>query len=115
MGPNQFCGRIEKLAFGTMAGKLKVLGTLIAIGGAMVLTFYKGVEINMISTHVDLLRHVHHGSNNSSHQRSAHHLLGALLAICSSTSNAIWLNIQVIQFNLISDQIAYIYIYTYIF
>ncbi|XVF45681.1 hypothetical protein PTKIN_Ptkin02bG0226900 [Pterospermum kingtungense] len=85
---------VEKLACETMAGKAKVLGTLIAIGGAMVLTFYKGVQINMKPTHVDLLRHGQNGSNSTHQSTTAHHLLGALLALCSSTSNAIWLNIQ---------------------
>ncbi|XWS67610.1 hypothetical protein CRYUN_Cryun04dG0020500 [Craigia yunnanensis] len=57
--------RLEKLAFGTMAGKAKVLGTLIGIGGAKLLTFYKGVQFNMGSTHLDLLHHGRHGSNSS--------------------------------------------------
>ncbi|WRX13333.1 EamA domain - like 10 [Theobroma cacao] len=83
---------LEKLAFGTMAGRAKVLGTVIGIGGAMLLTFYKGFQINMGSKHLDLLRHGRHGA--SSHAGSAHHLLGALLALCSCISYALWLNIQ---------------------
>lgn len=94
-----FHGRLEKLAFGTMGGRAKVLGTLIGIGGAMLLTFYKGVQFNMGSTHLDLL---HHGSHRaavaSSNSGSAHSLLGALLAFGSCISYALWLNIQVIQF-----------------
>ncbi|XWS40300.1 hypothetical protein CRYUN_Cryun18bG0128600 [Craigia yunnanensis] len=84
---------LEKLAFGTMAGRAKVLGTLIGIGGAMLLTFYKGVPINMGSTHLDLLPHGSHGAA-SSHPGSAHQLLGALLALGSCISYALWLNIQ---------------------
>ncbi|RVW24791.1 WAT1-related protein [Vitis vinifera] len=38
---------LEKLAIRTWAGKAKVGGTLLGIGGAMVLTFYKGPQINM--------------------------------------------------------------------
>ena len=105
MGPIQFYDRLEKLGFGTMTGKAKVLGTLIGIGGAMLLTFYKGVQINMGSTHLDLLNHGSHRAA-SSHPGSANHLLGALLALGSCISYALWLNIQAIRFNLIF-QIAY--------
>ncbi|KAL4302032.1 hypothetical protein GQ457_10G021950 [Hibiscus cannabinus] len=63
---------LEKLALRTMAGKAKVVGTVIGIGGAMLLTFYKGLQFS-ISTHIDLLPNGHHGSN-SSHAPSSHHL-----------------------------------------
>ncbi|MFQ6630374.1 hypothetical protein Gotur_008212 [Gossypium turneri] len=93
-----FCGLLglEKVGFGTMAGKAKVLGTLIGIGGAMLLTFYKGVQINTGSVHLDLVHHQHHGaaSSYSSHPSSAHHLWGALLALGSCISYALWLNVQ---------------------
>ncbi|XWS55191.1 hypothetical protein CRYUN_Cryun10bG0153400 [Craigia yunnanensis] len=84
---------LEKLGFGTTAGRAKVLGTLIGIGGAMLLTFYKGVQINTGPTHIDLLSHGSHGAA-SSHPGSANHLLGALLALGSCISYALWLNIQ---------------------
>ncbi|XP_022762248.1 WAT1-related protein At1g68170-like [Durio zibethinus] len=84
---------LEKLALGTMAGRAKALGTLIGLGGAMQLTFYKGIQINMGSTRLDLLHHGRHGAI-SSHAASAHHLLGALLALGSCISYALWLNIQ---------------------
>ncbi|MBA0712160.1 hypothetical protein Golax_011278, partial [Gossypium laxum] len=79
-----------------MAGKAKVLGTLIGISGAMLLTFYKGVQINTGSVHLDLVHHQHHGaaSSYSSHPSSAHHLWGALLALGSCISYALWLNVQ---------------------
>ncbi|KAK6240615.1 hypothetical protein SCA6_006004 [Theobroma cacao] len=84
--------RMEKLAFGTMAGKAKVLGTLIGIGGAMLLTFYKGVQIKMWSTHIDLVHHGGHGA--SSHSASAHTLWGALLAFTSCITYTLWLIVQ---------------------
>ncbi|KAE8724735.1 WAT1-related protein [Hibiscus syriacus] len=83
---------LEKLAFKTIPGKAKVLGTAIGIGGAMLLTFYKGLQIN-ISTHIDLLPHGHHGFN-SSNARPTHQLLGALLAFACCICYALWLNIQ---------------------
>ncbi|KAJ9701315.1 hypothetical protein PVL29_006593 [Vitis rotundifolia] len=49
---------LEKLAIRTRAGKAKVTGTLLGIGGAMVLTFYKGPQINIWSTKLFLLRNL---------------------------------------------------------
>ncbi|KAG7968414.1 hypothetical protein I3843_08G152900 [Carya illinoinensis] len=89
---------LERLALGTTAGKAKVLGTLIGIGGAMLLTFYKGPEINIWLTNVNLLSH-----DNSQHQSRGHdsttlepenRLLGCILALGSCLSYATWLIIQ---------------------
>ncbi|KAK3184952.1 hypothetical protein Dsin_032238 [Dipteronia sinensis] len=87
---------LEKLGIRTMAGKAKVLGTLLGIGGAMLLTFYKGVEINPSSTHIDLLHHDHpySGHMSSSHTSSTKYLLGLLLALGSCFSYAFWLIVQ---------------------
>ncbi|KAB2628488.1 WAT1-related protein [Pyrus ussuriensis x Pyrus communis] len=51
--------RLEKLNLRSLTGKAKVVGTLMGIGGAMLLAFYEGVEIKIWSTHVDLLRTSH--------------------------------------------------------
>ncbi|KAK9286564.1 hypothetical protein L1049_014963 [Liquidambar formosana] len=82
---------MERLRFGTLAGKAKVLGTLMGIGGAMILTFYKGVEIDIWSTHIDLL---HNGQLSGSHVTSPHNLLGSLLALANCLSYALWLIVQ---------------------
>ncbi|KAJ4847383.1 hypothetical protein Tsubulata_018023 [Turnera subulata] len=90
------CFRLEKAGIGTLAGKAKVIGTVIGIGGAMVLTLYKGPEIKMLSTHIDLLKHIH------THGKEVHHLtpshasqvLGCLLALASCFSFALWLIVQ---------------------
>ncbi|XP_058191857.1 WAT1-related protein At1g25270-like [Rhododendron vialii] len=87
---------MERLGFGTWAGKAKVAGTLLCIGGAMLLTFYKGAEINIWSTSVDLL---HKGPNHgghvaASHQKAGNPVLGALLAVCCCFSLAMGLIIQ---------------------
>ncbi|MBA0607706.1 hypothetical protein Godav_019973 [Gossypium davidsonii] len=83
---------LEKLGFRTMSGRAKVLGTVIGIGGAMLLTFYKGLQINMGSTHFHLL--LPHGPISSNAPSTNHHLLGALLALTSCISYSLWLNIQ---------------------
>ncbi|KAK3184954.1 hypothetical protein Dsin_032240 [Dipteronia sinensis] len=81
---------LEKLGIHTAAGKAKVIGTLMGVGGAMLLTFYKGAEINISSTHIDLL---HHDHPHSGHMASSH-LLGLLLSLGSCVSYAFWLIIQ---------------------
>ncbi|KAL4318340.1 hypothetical protein GQ457_18G019190 [Hibiscus cannabinus] len=83
---------LEKLALRTLPGKAKVLGTVTGLGGAMLLTFYKGIQFK-ISTHINLLPHGHHGFN-SSDAAPSHYLEGALLAFACCICYALWLNIQ---------------------
>ncbi|KAK4271105.1 hypothetical protein QN277_019845 [Acacia crassicarpa] len=89
------CG-FERLNLGAAGGKAKVFGTVIGIGGAMLLTFYKGFEIHIWSFHINLL-HPHHDQNGTvpTTQHHAHsELLGVLAAIASCFSYALWLIIQ---------------------
>ncbi|XP_017970565.1 PREDICTED: WAT1-related protein At1g68170 isoform X2 [Theobroma cacao] len=88
--------KLEKLDLGTVAGKAKVLGTLLGIGGAMVFTFYKGVEINIWSTHVNLLHHHQQstGGPGPSSNDPGRFILGAFLGLLSCISFALWLIIQ---------------------
>ncbi|XP_062080242.1 WAT1-related protein At1g25270-like [Humulus lupulus] len=83
--------RLEKLNFGRSSGKAKVLGSLVGIGGAMLLTFYKGVEINIWSTHIDLLKQSHVASPKEEY---GNRLLGCLLSVGSGTCYSLWLIIQ---------------------
>ncbi|KAI3974646.1 hypothetical protein MKX01_029636 [Papaver californicum] len=85
------CG-FEVLGFANVAGKAKVLGTLIGIGGAMLLTFYKGVEIPMWSTHA---LHIHHEEHQAHMSTSGKRVLGSLLAVGSCLCYATWLMVQV--------------------
>ncbi|KAM1366243.1 hypothetical protein FF1_044331 [Malus domestica] len=93
--------RLENLSLRSPAGKAKMLGTLMGIGGAMLLTFYKGVEFNIWSTHVDLL-HSHLAS--SPHTDSGNRLLGCLLALGSCFCYATWLIIQAVGFALCKER-----------
>ncbi|EXB97309.1 Auxin-induced protein 5NG4 [Morus notabilis] len=91
-----FSFRMEKVNIGNLAGKAKVLGTLLGIGGAMILTFYKGVEIDIWSTNVDLL---YHGQQKISHVAppqtdSSNRVWGCVFALGSSTCYSLWLIIQ---------------------
>ena len=87
--------RLEKLAIRTWAGKAKVTGTLLGIGGAMVLTFYRGPQINIWSTKVHLLKHKNQHVA-ASHRGMDNRVLGSLLAVASCFSYATWYIIQVI-------------------
>lgn len=79
--------RLESLRFKSLEGKLKVGGTVFGIGGAMLLTFYRGVELPIWSS--DLL-HIQHQLKHVSGITP----LGAMLAVGSCVSYSIWLIIQ---------------------
>uniref|UniRef100_M4D7M8 WAT1-related protein n=1 Tax=Brassica campestris TaxID=3711 RepID=M4D7M8_BRACM len=48
--------RMDTLRLGSNEGRAKLLGTLLGVGGALVFVFYKGFELHIWSTHVDLLK-----------------------------------------------------------
>ncbi|OIT34241.1 PREDICTED: WAT1-related protein At1g68170-like [Nicotiana attenuata] len=79
--------RLEKLGLKTPAGKAKVLGTLVCISGAMLLTLYKGPEINIGKTNINLLHSTHHKGESKP-------LAGALLALAGCTCYALLLIVQ---------------------
>ncbi|XP_042480411.1 WAT1-related protein At1g68170-like [Macadamia integrifolia] len=85
--------RMERLGIRTVAGKAKLVGTAIGIGGAMVLTFYKGPEVKIWSTNIDLTRGLGYGAS-----RSASHVdnsaLGSILALGCCLCYALWLIVQ---------------------
>lgn len=87
---------MERLNLRTAAGKAKIIGTLTGISGAMVLTFFKGTQIDTGSFHVSLLHHHPNGHVASPHSPSGGNtLLGALCALGSCFFYALWLIIQV--------------------
>ncbi|KAJ1419927.1 WAT1-related protein [Sesbania bispinosa] len=85
------CG-FEKLNFQSAGGKAKVLGTITGISGAMMLTFLKGVEINIWTFHINLLhKNANSGTLNSD---SGSKLLGIFCGLGSCFCFALWLIIQ---------------------
>ncbi|RDY08287.1 WAT1-related protein [Mucuna pruriens] len=82
--------RLEKSNLGTLGGRAKLVGTLTGIGGAMILTFYKGRRLFVWSTHIDLLHHAAsaHGAQSDSR------LWGCMLAFGAALSYSLWLIIQ---------------------
>ncbi|TKY71292.1 WAT1-related protein [Spatholobus suberectus] len=83
---------LERLNLRSVAGKAKIVGTLIGIGGAMVLTFVKGVDIELGSFHLNLL-HTRNGEHAHA-SAGGKTVLGALCALASGISYALWLIIQ---------------------
>ncbi|GJN01246.1 hypothetical protein PR202_ga18497 [Eleusine coracana subsp. coracana] len=47
--------RYERLAVRSFSGQAKLAGTLLGVGGAMLLTLYKGADITPWHSHVDLV------------------------------------------------------------
>ncbi|XP_059311249.1 WAT1-related protein At1g68170-like [Lycium ferocissimum] len=79
--------RLERLGWNSPAGKAKVFGTIICISGAMLLSFYKGPDINMGKTNINLLHSTHHKVESKP-------LLGAFLALAGCTCYAVLLIVQ---------------------
>ncbi|MED6198370.1 hypothetical protein PIB30_065712 [Stylosanthes scabra] len=84
---------MEKLNLTSAAGKAKVIGTIVGIGGAMLMTFYEGVQVKMLSFHINLFNN-HHGSGAHGGSGGSLFLLGALSSLLSNASYALWLIIQ---------------------
>ncbi|CAM8906939.1 unnamed protein product [Rhodiola kirilowii] len=87
--------RLEKLMLRNVGGKAKVVGTVVGMCGAMVLTFYKGVQVNIWSTNIDLMHGMRSRSASSSASLHRHNQgLGAGLALGCCLAFATWLIIQ---------------------
>ncbi|KAI5672685.1 hypothetical protein M9H77_13049 [Catharanthus roseus] len=79
--------RLERLDIRSSAGKAKIVGTGLSIGGAMILTSFKGIKITIWSTHINLLHH-------KGVAQPKNHLLGSLLVLLCCFSYASWLIVQ---------------------
>ncbi|EOX92385.1 hypothetical protein QUC31_003615 [Theobroma cacao] len=96
--------RLESLGIRKLAGQAKLVGIFLSIGGAMILTFYKGEEINLWSTNINIAQH---GADQATrkHALLGNQVLGSLLALAACVSFAIWYIIQA----KISENYPYIY------
>ncbi|CAH8319126.1 unnamed protein product [Eruca vesicaria subsp. sativa] len=74
----------------TKAGMLKVMGTLICIGGALFLTFYKGPQIS--NPHSNRGAALHHNDNDQ--DKAKNWLLGCLYLTIGTTLLSIWMLFQ---------------------
>ncbi|KAL5156568.1 WAT1-related protein [Glycine soja] len=80
------CFGLERLNIGTSAGKAKVVGTVMGIGGAMMLSFYKNIEIHIWSTHVNLMPNI-----IKPHNVSPTKISGSFIAFGTCLSYSVWL------------------------
>ncbi|KAL1336299.1 hypothetical protein HN51_030685 [Arachis hypogaea] len=86
---------MERLSLKKAAGKAKIIGTMNGIGGAMLMTFYRGVEVKMLSFHINLFNQRNgSGAVHSSRGGGGLFLLGAVSSFSSNASYALWLIIQ---------------------
>ncbi|CAH2066097.1 unnamed protein product, partial [Thlaspi arvense] len=81
--------RMESVGLGSSVGKAKVFGTLFGVGGALVFIFYRGKNINLWSTHVDLVKQPREDSRDAT---TTHHIsiLGALLVFGGNFTYSTW-------------------------
>lgn len=78
-----------------MAGKAKVFGTILGIGGAMVFTFVKGPSLHW-DTGINLLEITSPHFQANAHKHGSHDLvIGLVLAFASVVCYSVWLIIQV--------------------
>ncbi|XP_052729449.1 WAT1-related protein At1g68170 isoform X1 [Vigna angularis] len=81
---------LEKANLGTAGGMAKLVGTLTGIGGAMIITFYKGRKLCLWSSHIGFLHHA--PSPDGAPTGSL--LWGCILAFGAALSYSVWLIIQ---------------------
>ncbi|KAL5054606.1 hypothetical protein RYX36_035288 [Vicia faba] len=90
------CFGMDKFNLKVVEGKAKVIGTLLGISGAMLMIFFKGVEIHIWSSNINLL-HPHHNQNEqmaSQHSDFLKKLLGVSFALATACSFSLWYIIQ---------------------
>ncbi|XP_028801003.1 WAT1-related protein At1g68170-like [Neltuma alba] len=85
---------LETLSLRTAAGQGKIIGTIVSVGGAMVLTLVKGTKIDTGSFHVTLMHYREGHVASALAPSSARALLGALCCLGNSATQALWLIIQ---------------------
>ncbi|KAL6641574.1 hypothetical protein ACP70R_019755 [Stipagrostis hirtigluma subsp. patula] len=79
--------QMETLQFWAMAGSLKVAGVFIAVGGTMLISFYKGKTLHLWNS-------ILHHHKNERKEVATHQLRGSIFFIGSSITFACWYLIQ---------------------
>lgn len=87
--------RLETLKLRNPAGQAKLVGTLVGMGGAMLLTFYKGTELTLLRRLPrPRLVHITEAHHHSHPPSTGNQILGSFLGIMSCFSYAAWVVIQ---------------------
>ena len=74
----------------SLVGNLKVIGTIVCVGGTLVISLYKGKVLHLWPTNI-LGYHAKHSGAAYGH----HHMRGTILLIISCLSLAVWYTVQV--------------------
>ncbi|KAK1402331.1 Plant-drug/metabolite exporter [Heracleum sosnowskyi] len=82
--------RLEILGWNKAAGKAKLGGTLMGVIGTMILTFYKGPDIETWIPHIGFLENSRQSAVNSHHFQ----IFGAFLAVGASLMYSLYLILQ---------------------
>ncbi|KAF3340496.1 WAT1-related protein [Carex littledalei] len=87
--------RMETVRIKTVSGQAKVWGTVLCVGGSMLMTFYKGSLIKLWGPHIHWRYASTSAAATSASTGGSHHMvLGAVLVIASCFAWAIWFIIQ---------------------
>ena len=94
---------LEAIGIKKRGGQVKILGTIVCIGGAMLLSFYHGHLIDIQQPKIKW-HYTHDNTTNRANNGSSSHynfLLGPLLVLASNLAMAIWFIIQVSSYHII--------------
>uniref|UniRef100_A0A1D1YKU5 WAT1-related protein n=1 Tax=Anthurium amnicola TaxID=1678845 RepID=A0A1D1YKU5_9ARAE len=83
------CLRFERLGLGSVPGVAKVIGTLVCVGGAMIISLYKGKVLHIWPFHIDITHNYGIKAPTSNLPRGTTFLVG------STISYACWFILQV--------------------
>lgn len=73
--------RLEKVDIRKLPSQAKIIGTIITVSGAMVMTIYRGPVVNIFGVHV--VDHHGHAANATAATSGAHWVLGTILVLGS--------------------------------
>jgi len=85
---------METLSLNNARGIANVAGTAICIGGAMLLTFYQGIEINIWHTNINLLKY-HHNHHQNTVGSTKQQMFGLAISLIACVFYAFWVILQV--------------------
>ncbi|XP_031486969.1 WAT1-related protein At1g09380-like isoform X2 [Nymphaea colorata] len=92
-----FMERMETIGVRSKAGLAKVVGTVICVGGAMLMTFYKGPHINMWSSGIRWDIDYETSSKETTttdNNRPTDFIIGSVMVVASCFAWAIWFILQ---------------------
>ncbi|TKV94460.1 hypothetical protein SEVIR_9G296600v4 [Setaria viridis] len=81
--------RKEPLNMKSLVGNIKVMGTIVCVGGTLVISLYKGKVLHLWPTNI-IGYHTKHSGAAFGH----HHMRGTILLIVSCLSLAVWYTVQ---------------------